>query len=315
MKAFALFGAAGAIGRSIADELRRRGIAYRVVGRHLHRLQAEFGRDPLAELATWDPDEPRSVRAAAHEVEALVYLVGVPYDHFELHPVLIEKTLQGAVEAGVQQFVLIGTVYPYGLPQSDKVSEQHPRHPHTFKGRMRKEQEDRLLSAHAAGRIRGTVLRLPDFYGPGVEASLLHSLFQAAAKGGTANMIGPLDRPHEFVFVPDVGPVLLDLAACREAYGAWWNFAGAGTITQRQIADEVFRLAGRPPHIRVAGKLTLRVLGLFNPMLRELVEMHYLLTTPVLMDDTALHRLLRTVRKTSYAEGIRQTLAWYRQSA
>jgi nucleoside-diphosphate-sugar epimerase len=315
MKGFALFGAAGAIGRSVAEELRHRGIAYRVVGRQLHRLQAEFGHDPLAEIATWDPDDPRSIRAAAHDVETLVYLVGVPYDHFELHPVLIEKTLQGAVEAGVKQFVLIGTVYPYGLPQSDRVSEQHPRNPHTFKGRMRKEQEDRLLSAHAAGRIRGTILRLPDFYGPGVEASYLHSLFQAAAKGGTANMIGPLDTPHEFVFVPDVGPVLLDLAARQEAYGAWWNFAGAGAITQRQIADEVFRLAGRPPRIRVAGKPTLRVLGLFNPLIREVVEMHYLLTTPVLLDDTALHRLLGTVHKTSYAEGIRQTLGWYRQSA
>jgi len=315
MKAFALFGAAGAIGRSVADELRRRGTPYRVVGRKLDRLQAEFGRDPLAELATWDPDEPRSVQAAAQDVETLVYLVGVPYNHFELHPVLMEKTLQGAVAAGVQQFVLVSTVYPYGLPQTDKVSERHPRYPQTFKGRMRKEQEDRLLDTHAAGRLRGTVLRLPDFYGPGVEASLLHSLFQAAAKGGTANMIGPLDMPHEFVYVPDVGPVLLDLAACRETYGAWWNFAGPGAITQRQIADEVFRLAGRPPRIRVAGKLTLRALGLFNPTLRELVEMHYLFTKPVLMDDAALHRLLPTVRKTSYADGLRQTLAWYRQSA
>lgn len=315
MKAFALYGGAGAIGRSIAAELRRRGIAHRVVGRNLHRLQAEFGGDPLAELATWDPHEPRSVRAAAHQVETLIYLVGVPYDHFELHPVLIEKTLQGAVDAGVGQLVLVGTVYPYGLPQSAKVSEQHPRNPHTFKGRMRQEQEDRLLSAHAAGRIRGTILRLPDFYGPGVTASFLHPLFAAAAKGSTANMIGPLDTPHEFVFVPDVGPALVELAARREAYGTWWNFAGAGAITQRQIADEVFRLAGRPPRLRVAGKLTLRALGLFNPMLRELVEMHYLITTPVLLDDTALNRLLPTLRKTPYAEGIRQTLCWYRRSA
>ena len=63
------------------------------------------------------------------------------------------------------------------------------------------------------GRILGTILRLPDFYGPGVEASYLHSLFQAAAKGGTGNMVGPIDTPHEFVYVPDVGPVLLNLAA------------------------------------------------------------------------------------------------------
>lgn len=315
MKAFALFGAAGAIGRSIAAALRRRGIAYRVVGRQLPRLQAEFGSDPLAELATWDPDDPGAVRAAADGVETLVYLVGVPYHRFELHPVLIEKTLRGAIEAGVKQFVLIGTVYPYGMPQSARVSEQHPRNPHTFKGRMRKEQEDKLLEAHAAGQIRGTVLRLPDFYGPGVEASLLHGLFVAAAKGGTANMIGPLDRLHEFVYVPDVGPVLLDLVERPQAYGTWWNFAGAGALTQRQIADDVFARAGRPPRIRAAGKMTLRALGLFNPVLRELVEMHYLLTTPLLMDDGALQRLLGQVHKTPYADGIAQTLQFYRRPA
>ena len=31
---------------------------------------------------------------------------------------------------------------------------------------MRKEQEDLLLAADAAGRIRGAVLRLPDFMAP-----------------------------------------------------------------------------------------------------------------------------------------------------
>jgi hypothetical protein len=52
----------------------------------------------------------------------------------------------------------------------------------------------------------------------------------------------------------------------------------------------------------------LRLLGLFNPLLREVVEMHYLCTTPVIMDDSALHSLLGTVRKTSYDDGIRETL-------
>ena len=44
------------------------------------------------------------------------------------------------------------------------------------------------------GRINATVLRLPDFYGPGVEASLLHGAAVAAVRGGTADMIGPIDR-------------------------------------------------------------------------------------------------------------------------
>ena len=41
--------------------------------------------------------------------------------------------------------------------------------------------------------------------------------------------------------------------------------------------------------LRVAGKGMLRVIGLFNPIIKELVEMNYLMSTPVLMDDRALH--------------------------
>ena len=43
--------------------------------------------------------------------------------------------------------------------------------------------------------------------------------------------------------------------------------------------------------------------------MRELVEMNYLQTDPVLMDDSALQRLIGPIEKTPYAEGIRQTLA------
>jgi nucleoside-diphosphate-sugar epimerase len=313
MKPFALFGAAGAIGRTIADELHRRAIPYRVVGRDRRRLEADFASDPLAEIVTWNPHDPASVRAAAAGVETIIYLVGVPYDHFELHPELMEKTLRGAIDAGVSQLLLIGTVYPYGVPQASRVTEQHPRNPHTFKGQMRKRQEDILLQAHAEGRIRGAVLRLPDFYGPNVENSFLHRLFLAAANGGTADLIGPIDTEHEFVYVPDVGPVVLDLAGRPEAWGTWWNFAGAGAISQQQVIEQVTRLNGKALRKRVAGKLSLRLIGLFKPFMRELVEMHYLQTTPVLMDDTALRHLLGGLRKTPYSEGIRLTLEWYRQ--
>ena len=287
MSRIALFGAAGAIGNSIAAAPRRQNQPYRVVGRNRAELEKSFGTDPLAEIVTWNPDDPTSVRAACRGIDILIYLIGVPYNHFELHPVLMQKTLDGAIAENVQRMVLIGTVYPYGRPRAPKVSEDHPREPHTFKGRMRKAQEDLLLKAHNEGRIQGTILRLPDFYGPKIDKSFLDSVFKAAAQGGTGDMIGPIDLPHEFIYVPDVGPVVLALATKPEAYGKWWNLAGAGTITQREIAEKAFALAGREPKIRVVGKTVLRVIGLFKPIMRELVEMHYLVTEPVLMDDTA----------------------------
>lgn len=315
MGKIALFGAAGAIGRSIADALRAKGEPYRVVGRNRERLAKTFGSDPNAEIVTWDPADAASVRAAAQGVDTLIYLVGVPYNHFELHPVTMRQTLDGAIAEGVKRVVLIGTVYPYGVPVAEKVSEEHPRNPPTYKGKMRKEQEDLLLAAHASGKIQAAVLRLPDFYGPGVESSFLDGMFKAVANGKTADMVGPIDTPHEFVFVPDVGPVVLALADKPEAYGRWWNFAGAGVTTQRKMAEQAFALVGRKPKVRVIGKLGLRLVGLFQPFMKELVEMHYLQTTPVLMDDSALVGLLGHVHKTSYDEGVRLSVESYQASA
>ncbi|HEX4511485.1 MAG TPA: NAD-dependent epimerase/dehydratase family protein, partial [Burkholderiaceae bacterium] len=250
----ALFGAAGAIGQSIARALAAKGQACRVVGRSEASLRKTFGADPLAEVVTWNPGSPASVEAAAAGIDTLIYLVGVNYWQFELHPQLMRKTLDGAIAAGVRNVILIGTVYPYGRARTTPVREDHPREPHTFKGRMRKEQEDILLQAHAGGRINATVLRLPDFYGPGVEASLLHRVAVAAVNGGTADMIGPIDRPHEFVFVPDVGPVVAKLVDTPTAFGHVWHLGGAGVTTQRDLVDEMQRQTGRKISLRVAGK-------------------------------------------------------------
>jgi len=304
----ALFGAAGAIGQSVAAALRAAGQPYRVVGRSRTALQSQFGADPLAEIVEWKPDEPDSVREAARDVETIVYLVGVPYTDFHLHPLLMRQTLDGALAAGVGQLLLIGTVYPYGRPQSDRIREDHPREPHTFKGRMRKEQEDVLLAADAAGLIRGAILKLPDFYGPHVERSFLYDAFQAAFKAKRAQLIGPINTPHEFVFVPDVGPVVLAMVKEPRTFGHSWHLGGAGTLTQREFVQRIFAEVGRTPRFSVANKLMLRAIGLFDPFIRELVEMHYLWTTPVILDDTALHELLGTIHKTPYDQGIRLTL-------
>ncbi len=67
--------------------------------------------------------------------------------------------------------------------------------------------------------------------------------------------------------------------------------------------------------MRVAGKTMLRLIGLFNPLMREMVEMHYLNTDPVVLDDSALQTLIAPIHKTSYPDGVKQCLAAVRASA
>jgi nucleoside-diphosphate-sugar epimerase len=234
--------------------------------------------------------------------------VGVPYPQFEQHPKLTRIALTAAAAAGVRRYLHLSTVYPYGVPQQDFVSESHPRNPTTFKGRMRKEQEDLVLAADNPQGMRTAISRPPDFYGADSELSYVRAIFDAALKGGTANVIGPIDTPHEFIFVPDLAETLIALSEKEEGYGKAWNVGGPGVMTTREFAEQVFGAVHQKPRLRVADKFMLRVLGLFNPFLREVVEMHYLWTTSVQLDDTRLRQLLPNLQKTPYAEGIRTTI-------
>ena len=315
MTKVALFGAAGAIGKSIAAALSQHNMPYRVVGRSLERLEQNFAEDTNAELMTWNPDQPDSIIQAATGVDTLVYMVGVDYWHFNLHPLLMRKTLDAAIQAGVKNIVLIGTVYPYGMPTTQPVAESHAKVPCSFKGKMRQQQEAILLDAHAKGLINATILRLPDFYGPGVDKSYLYSAIQAGVSGQTADLIGPIDAPHEFLYAPDVGEVVRKLAMTKAAYGRDWNLAGCRTTSQAELIAIIEQQTGQPLKRRVAGKFALRLLGLFDRFLREVVEMHYLLTNPIIMDDSALEELIGPIAKTSYEEGIAKSLAFEKEKS
>jgi nucleoside-diphosphate-sugar epimerase len=309
MATIGLFGATGAVGKALAPVLARADVRFRVVGRSADNLRRAFQQyEPLVEYHAADLHDARAAAAAASGLDTVVYLVGVPYTQFAEHPKLTRVALEAAAESGVRRFVHLSTVYPYGKPEREFVDELHSRKPHTFKGRMRKEQEDLVLAANGRKGMRTTILRPPDFYGPTSEQSYVRAIFDAALKGGTANVIGPVDMPHEFIFVPDLADTLWQVANTEEAYGRAWNIGGPGLITTREFAELVFSTAGATLKLRAANKTMLRVLGLFNPLLREVVEMHYLWTTPVALDDSRLRDLLPGIKKTSYADGIAQTL-------
>jgi nucleoside-diphosphate-sugar epimerase len=285
-----------------------------VVGRSKEKLERAFGGFSNAEVFAADITEMRSAGAAARGVDTIFYCVGLPYPSHNLHPVLMRTTLEAAASVGVERIVLISSVYPYGVPRTPKVAEDHPRFPDTRKGTYRREQEDLVLDAHKKGRIAGLIVHLPDFYGPHAELGYAPLVFQAALAGKTANWVGPVGAKHEFVFVPDAGPVIVELASHEDCFGQAWNYGGPGEITVIDFITRVYRAVGREPKYRSVGRTLLSMLGWFDANLREVVEMIYLQETPVILDDRKLAAKLGELRKTSYDEGIRETLAWMRQN-
>lgn len=317
MKKFVILGAAGAIGQSVAAALASRGVPTRVVGRSEDKLRKAFG-SLGAEIFPADLTTEAGCASALAGADVAAYTLGLNYSakDFEAYGPMMQACVAAAKRVGLRKLLLVSNVYPYGRPTTPTVAEDHPRTPCSVKGTHRKTQEDVLLAAHDAGGLSTVSLRLPDFYGPNATLSLAHLVFESAVRGARADVLGPIDTPHEFVFVPDVGPVVLDLLGKDDGFGTAYNFAGPGTITVRELATKAYADAGAgAPKLRIAGKTMVRFLGLFSPVMRELVEMQYLQETPVLLDDRKLRAQLPTVKKTPYVEGIAKTVEGYRAAA
>ena len=312
METVAIFGATGAIGVHVAAELKVRKMSAVVVGRSESRLRTAFAEGEGLVRRTADLSSPEGARAACDGVHSIVYSVGAPYDQFQLHPVMMRNTVNAAREAGVRRLIVISSVYSYGAPRTPRVAEDHPREPVTRKGKFRREQEEIAMSAQASGDLECIVLHLPDFLGPHAEQSFSTLLFRSALANQTANWLGDPGLPHEFIYVPDVAPVVVDLVQRDDVWGEHYNLAGFGAITGTEFLDQIYSAASRRPRYRSVGRPMLHLLGLFNPLMRELVEMSYLQETPVILDDSKLQLKLGPITKTPYANAITATVAWMR---
>lgn len=300
----AVIGAAGAIGRSVVAALHEAKVPLRLVGRNLKPLR-ELAV-PGDEIVMADVATEAGCHAAVADMDAAVYAFGVPYSDkaFAAYPDMMQKFIAAVRQFRLRRILLVTNVYAYGLPQTAAVTEDHPRNPCSVKGEWRKRQEDAFLEASGNG-LECISLRLPDFYGPRVANSMLDGIVRAAVAGRTGMLLNPDDQPHEFVFTPDVGPVIRDLLMHEGSVAGAYNLAGAGVISLRGLAELIYHAAGRRPKLNTPSPWLQSVMGLFVPVLRELRSTRYLLQTPLLLDDGKLRALLPQLHKTSYADGAR----------
>lgn len=312
METVAVLGAAGAVGIHVTAELQRRQIPVVAVGRSTQRLRDAVGEASGLSFRAADLTKPEGAREACAGASSIVYAVGAPYHQFQLHPLMMRNTVDAAIATGVRRLLVISSVYSYGAPLTQFVDEEHPRNPDARKGQFRKEQEDIAMAAHAPGKLETIVLHLPDFLGPHASQSFSTTLFEAALANRTANWLGDPGLLHEFIYVPDVAPVVASLLARDDVWGERYNLAGSGLIAGQEFIRQIYIAACRRPRFRTAGRGMLRLMGVFSPLMRELVEMQYLMESPVFLNDSKLQARVGPTYRTPYANAITATIAWLR---
>lgn len=301
----------GPLGQAVAASLHHRGHPVRLVNRS---GQAPEGFDDL-ETVAGDLTRPPAARKAAQGASVVYHCAVTPYtDWPETLPALMDGAIDVAAAEGAR-LVYGDNLYAY-VPTSDPFTEETPERPTTRKGRVRKDVADTLRSAHAEGRVKATIGRASDFYGPGVTNSVVgDQVFGRLVEGKAPRVLGDPDQLHTFSYIEDVGRALVVLATHDEAFGETWHLPNAPAVMTRTFAEEAATAMSQPVRIKTAPSWLLRALGYVSPTMREVSEMLYQWEDPFVVDHSKFEREFGADfgDVTPLKEGISRTAAAFKE--
>lgn len=213
---------------------------------------------------------------------------------------------------GYAKLVYGDNLYMYGPTNGRPLREDLPYAASGHKGRMRAEMAQMLLGTHSAGKLQVTIGRASDFYGPrALNAHLGERFFKAAFADKAVDVIGNPDQPHTYTFIRDYARGLITLGEQDTALGQAWHIPSAEPMTPRQLIALVSEELGQPLQIRAAGRWLITLLGLFDPVMRELKETLYQWEAPYLVDHSKFAAAFGA-QPTPHRAAIHETVAWFR---
>ncbi len=310
----------GPVGSAAARSLLEKGFRVRIACRSGRRPPVLFDELPadLAQRfefvvadATNREDTLRAAQGASH----IYHCANVLYqDWWRLLPPIQENLVAAALQERAVLAVSENLyMYARGVPVIDDTT---PEIPPTRKGLLRKELHEQLVSAGTSQGLAWTSVRASDYYGPGAK---LQSMFGTQLfldplfNGGRPRVVGALDQPHSVTYVEDYGRALAVAALDPRARGRSWIVPNDRSRTTREVAQVFFDAAGRKKTLGVIPRPLIAAAGIFNPLLREVVEMLYQKEEPYVVDGSRFAAAF-SFTPTPLEEGVRRTLAWYERA-
>ncbi len=157
---------AGPVGAGVARLLAERGTPVTVATRS--------GGGPDHALVTKvrvDASDAEQLSRLAAGAAAIHNCVNPPYHRWATDWPPMHRAMMTAAERSGAVLVMMDNLYAFGPGASMPMREGDAMRATGTKGATRKAMAEELLAAHAAGRLRATLARASDFYGPEVLGS------------------------------------------------------------------------------------------------------------------------------------------------
>lgn len=267
---------------------------------------------PGVKFVKGDAGSVADIRAAIGDNEVVVNALNLPYHQWDKGR--SEGQLANVIEAmGTTGKTLLfpGNIYNYSHA-NQVLTPDLPQEPPTPRGEIRKRAEAMLRHAAEHNHMQVIILRAGDFFGPESSGDWFDLVILREAEKGRAAIPGKKGVGHSWAYLPDLAKAFEKLAWHRHELGAFEAFHFAGDfVTPEQLSAAI--VAAAPAGLKVSSFpwIILSLLGLTNPLLREVAKMGYLWQKPMALQDTRLDAILGPDFGTPFPEAIAATVQPY----
>lgn len=224
-------------------------------------------------------------------------------------PIFIANVIEACKENNAK-LVFFDNVYMYDPNHIGKMTENTPCNPSSKKGKVRKQIADMIMNEVKAGKLTALIARSADFYGPNINQTsvLTETVFKPISKGKKASWLGKSDKKHSFTYTPDAGKATALLGNTFDAYNQVWHLPTAShNLTGNEWVEHVSLALNKEPKMQTAPNWLVRILGLFNPLMKEFYEMIYQYDRDYIFDSSKFEKRFN-FQPTSYEKGIREII-------
>jgi len=297
-----ILGSGGAIGKELAKALTQYTHDIRLVSRNPKKVNME---DTLLRADLLNPEE---VQKAVKGSEVVYVTVGFPYKTktWQAHwPVFISNVIEACIREKCRM-VFFDNIYMYDPDHLDGMTEETPIRPVSNKGKVRAEVAQMIMKQVESGKLTALIARSADFYGPGIKNTsvLTETVLSPLSSGKTASWMGSLDCKHSYTYTPDAGIATAMLGNTSDAFNQVWHLPTApDPMTGREWIGAIANQLRVTPKSRILSRSMLRMLGVFIPVMREMMEMLYQYDRDYVFSSRKFDQRF-DFTPTNYAEGI-----------
>jgi nucleoside-diphosphate-sugar epimerase len=114
--------------------------------------------------------------------------------------------------------------------------------------------------------------------------------------------------------LPDAAKMMVNIAEKDDAYGENWNIPGVGLISGNEIIQIAREVTGNRKMVVPLTKNTIRFIGLFNPFMREVVEIMYITKEGFVLSKEKYRQRIGPLPTTPFRKGLEETLQFLMHS-